>query len=323
MKNVTWSCAVVLASLYIGACTAAEPSYPSKPIRMLVGFGAGGAADVLGRIVAQKLTEAWGQTVVVDNRPGATTTIAAETAANARPDGYTLLVITSAHAVSAGLYRKLNYHPVKSFTPISLIASAPLVLVAAPAMPAKNIAELIATAKASPGKITFGSSGTGSITYLAGELLKSKAGIDILHVPYKAMSQLQTDLMGGNIQLAFTSIPAGIGQIKAGKIRALGVTSAKRSPSLPDVRTIAESGVAGYEVSNWYGVLAPAGVPKGIVAKLHAQIVKSIQTPEGVDAITKQGADPEVSTPEEFRAYLASEVTKWEQLIKSAGIQAE
>jgi tripartite-type tricarboxylate transporter receptor subunit TctC len=322
MKNVMWSCAV-LAGLYIGACPAADPPYPSKPIRMLVGFGAGGAADVLGRILAQKLTETWGQTVVVDNRPGATTTIAADTAANSRPDGYTLLVITSAHAVSAGLYRKLNYDPVKSFTPITLIASAPLVLVAAPAMPAKNIAELIAAAKASPGKITFGSSGTGSITYLAGELLKARAGIDILHVPYKAMSQLQTDLMGGNIQLAFTSIPAGIGQIKAGKIRALGVTSAKRSPSLPDVRTIAESGVAGYEVSNWYGVLAPAGVPKDIVAKLHAQIVKSVQTPEGVDAITKQGADPEVNTPEEFRTYLASEVTKWEQLIKAAGIQAE
>ena len=198
-----------------------------------------------------------------------------------------------------------------------------LVLVATQSLPAKSIAELIAAAKASPGKITFGSSGTGSITYLAGELLKDRAGIDILHVPYKAMSQLQVDIMGGNIQLAFTSIPASIGQIKTGRVRALGVTSAKRLPSLPDVRTIAEGGVPGYEVLNWYGVLAPAGVPRDIAGKLHAQIVKSIKTPEVAEAITRQGADPEVNTPEEFRAYLVSEVAKWRQVIKAAGMQPE
>lgn len=323
MKSVIWSVTVLLTSLSIGACQAADPRYPTKPIRMLVGFGPGGAADVLGRILGQKLTEALGQTVVVDNRPGATTTIAAEIAANSRPDGYTLLVVTSAHAVSAGLYKKLSYDPVKSFSPITLIASAPLVLVATLSSPAKSVSELIAAAKASPGKITYGSSGTGSITFLAGELLKIRAGIDILHVPYKAMSQLQSDLIGGGIQLAFTSIPAGIGQIRSGKIRALGVTSAKRSPSLPNVRTIAEDGVPGYEVSNWYGVLAPAGAPRDIIDKLRAQIVKSVQSPEGAEAITRQGADPEVNTPEEFRAYLVSEVAKWGQIIKTAGIQPE
>lgn len=323
MKSVIWSVTVLLASLSIYACQAADPRYPTKPIRMLVGFGPGGAADVLGRILGQKLTEALGQTVVVDNRPGATTTIAAEIAANSRPDGYTLLVVTSAHAVSAGIYKKLSYDPVKSFSPITLIASAPLVLVATLSSPAKSVSELIAAAKASPGKITYASSGTASITFLAGELLKIRAGIDILHVPYKAMSQLQSDLIGGGIQLAFTSIPAGIGQIRSGKIRALGVTSAKRSPSLPNVRTIAEDGVPGYEVSNWYGVLAPAGVPRDIIDKLFTQIVKSVQSPEGAEAITRQGADPEVNTPEEFRAYLVSEVAKWGQIIKTAGIQPE
>jgi tripartite-type tricarboxylate transporter receptor subunit TctC len=322
MKRIATG-AIVITAFSCQPCGAAESSYPTKPIRMLVGFGPGGAADVLARIMGQKLTNAWGQTVVVDNRPGATTTIAAETAANAKPDGYTFLVITSAHAVSAGLYKKLSYDPVKSFSPITLIASAPLVLVATPSLAVKSVGELIAAAKAAPGKITFGSSGTGSITYLAGELLKSQAAIDIVHVPYKAMSQLQGDLMGGNIQLAFTSIPAGLGQINSGRIRALGVTSAKRSASLPDVRTISESGVTGYEVSNWYGVLAPAGLPRAILKKVHAQIVSSVQSPEGIEAITKQGANPEVNTPDEFQAYLASEVAKWTQVVKSAGIQPE
>lgn len=290
---------------------------------MLVGFGPGGAADVLARIVGQKLTNAWGQTVVIDNRPGASTTIAAETAANAKPDGYTLLVITSAHAVSAGFYKKLSYDPVSSFSPITLIASAPLVLVATPSLAAKSIGELIAAAKAAPGKITFGSSGTGSITHLAGELLESQAAIDIVHVPYKAMSQLQGDLMGGNIELAFTSVPATLGQIRSGRMRALGVTSAKRSASLPDVPTISESGVAGYEVSNWYGVLSPAGLPRSILNKVHAQIVNSVQTPDGVEAITRQGANPEVNTPGEFQAFLGTEVAKWTKVVKSAGILPE
>ena len=315
--------AIVMTALSCQPCGAAEPSYPAKPIRMLVGFGPGGAADVLARILGQKLTNAWGQIVVVDNRPGATTTIAAETVANAKPDGYTLLVISSAHAVSAGLYTKLSYDPVKSFSPITLIASAPLVLAATPSLAARSVGELIAAAKTAPGKITYGSSGTGSITFLAGELLKSQAEIDIVHVPYKNMSQLQGDLMAGNIQLAFTSIPAGLGLVKSGRIKALGVTSAMRSASLPEVRTISESGVTGYEVSNWYGVLAPAGLRQAIMKTVHAQIVSSVQTPEGVEAITRQGADPKVSTPDEFQAYLATEVAKWTQVVKSAGIRPE
>ena len=323
MWTSVWGVAVLLAGLFVCVCQVAQAAYPDKPIRMLVGFGPGGAADVLGRILGQKLTEAMGQTVVVDNRPGATTTIAAEIAANARPDGYTLLVITSAHAVSAGLYRKLSYDPVKSFEPITLIASAPLVLASTPSLPVKSVSELIAVARASPGKITYGSSGTGSITFLAGELLKLNAGIDILHVPYKAMSQLQSDLISGGIQLAFTSIPAGIGLIKSGRIRALGVTSAKRSPALPNVHTVSEDGVTGYEVSNWYGVLAPAGVPQAIVDKLCKQIVRSVQTPEWVGAITLQGAEPEVSTPKAFRNYLVAEVVKWKQVIQTAGMQPE
>lgn len=317
---------VITASLGVLVCVSAaasEPAYPAKPIRMMVGFGPGGAADILARIVGQKLTDAWGQPVVVDNRPGATTTIAAETAARAKPDGYTLLTITSAHAVSASLYRKLGYDPVKSFSPITLIASAPLVLVANPSLPVKSVSDLVAAAKASPGKLTFGSSGSASITHLAGELLKGRAGIDIVHVPYKAMSQLIGDIIGGNIHLAFTSIPAGLGQIKSSRIRALAVTSLKRSPSLPEVATIAEAGLTGFEVTNWYGILAPAGSSRQIVDRLNAQIVKIVRTPDAAAAILNQGAEPAASSPEAFRDYLAAEVAKWAKVVKASGIQPE
>ena len=315
--------ATSLGILVWSPAAASEPAYPAKPIRMMVGFGPGGAADILARIVGQRLADAWGQPVVVDNRPGATTTIAAETAARARPDGYTLLTITSAHAVSANLYRKLGYDPVKSFVPVTLIASAPLVLVADPSLRVKSVRDLLEAAKASPGKLMFGSSGRASITHLAGELLKSQAEINIIHVPYKAMSQLMSDVIGGNIQLAFTSIPAGLGQIRAGRILALAVTSLKRSSSLPDVATFAESGVAGFEVTNWYGILVPTGTPRQIVDRLNSKIVNIIRTPDASEAIVKQGAEPTTSSPESFRNYLAAEVTKWAKVVRAAGIQPE
>ncbi|OGA37466.1 MAG: hypothetical protein A3G24_08840 [Betaproteobacteria bacterium RIFCSPLOWO2_12_FULL_62_13] len=315
--------ATSLGILVWSPAAASEPAYPAKPIRMMVGFGPGGAADILARIVGQRLADAWGQPVVVDNRPGATTTIAAETAARARPDGYTLLTITSAHAVSANLYRKLGYDPVKSFVPVTLIASAPLVLVADPSLRVKSVRDLLEAAKASPGKLMFGSSGRASITHLAGELLKSQAEINIIHVPYKAMSQLMSDVIGGNIQLAFTSIPAGLGQIRAGRILALAVTSLKRSSSLPDVATFAESGVTGFEVTNWYGILVPTGTPRQIVDRLNSKIVNIIRTPDASEAIVKQGAEPTTSSPESFRNYLAAEVTKWAKVVRAAGIQPE
>lgn len=301
---------------------AAEESYPTKPIRMVVGFGPGGAADILARIIGQRLTDSWGQPVIVDNRPGATTTIAADTVARSRGDGYTLLVITSAHAVSASMYKGLAYKPTESFTPITIIASAPLVLIASMSSPIKSVAELISAAKASPSKITFGSSGGASITHLAGELLKTQAGIDIMHVPYKAMSQLMGDILSGNIQLAFTSIPAGLAQIKSGRVRPIGVSSSKRARALADVPTIAEAGLPGYEVSNWYGVLAPAGVPPRVVEKLHAQIVQIVQTRETAEAISRQGAEPEVSSPEAFKVYLTAEVAKWEKVVRASGVRA-
>lgn len=324
MKRVLLPVIMMFPGVLVAPSAAAsEPAYPAKPIRMMVGFGPGGAADILARIAGQKLTDAWGQPVVIDNRPGATTTIAADIAARARPDGYTLLTITSAHAVSASLYRKLGYDPVKSFAPVTLIASAPLVLVAHPSLPAKSVGELVAAAKTAPGKFMYASSGTASITHLAGELLKSRAGIDIVHVPYKAMSQLLGDVIGGNIQLAFTSIPAGLGQIRSGRMRALAVTSLKRSPSLPEVATIAESGVAGFEVTNWYGILAPAGTSRQIVDRLNAQIVKIVRTPDAAEAIMNQGAEPETSTPRAFGGYLAAEVAKWAKVVKDSGIHPE
>jgi len=322
--------AVIIASVVTAAASCAfgthvaySQAYPTKPIRMIVAFAPSGAPDIIGRLIGQKLNENLGQPVIVDNRPGATTTIAAETAARARPDGYTLLTITSAHAVSANLYRKLGYDPVKSFVPVTLIASAPLVLVADPSLRVKSVRDLLEAAKASPGKLMFGSSGRASITHLAGELLKSQAEINIIHVPYKAMSQLMSDVIGGNIQLAFTSIPAGLGQIRAGRILALAVTSLKRSSSLPDVATFAESGVAGFEVTNWYGILVPTGTPRQIVDRLNSKIVNIIRTPDASEAIVKQGAEPTTSSPESFRNYLAAEVTKWAKVVRAAGIQPE
>lgn len=322
MKNrLTHVLALLASALVCFQIQASESAYPSKPIRMIVGFPPGGAVDILARIVGQKLTDAWGQQVVLDNRPGAGSTIAGEITAAAIPDGYTVLMITSSHAVSAGLYAKLNYHSVNSFAPVSLVATAPQLLSANLSLPARSIRELVSLAKASPGKLNFGSGGSGSTTHLAGELFKSMAGIDIVHIPYKGAALALTDVIGGQIQLAFTSLPGALPQVTAQRVKALAVTSAKRSPSLPEVPTIAESGFPGYEATNWYGILVPAGTPKEIINKLHAQVVKILQTPEVAAAITRQGAEPEVSSPQAFGAHLKSEIAKWTKVIREAGIR--
>ena len=313
----------VAAALCSQQAGAAEVTYPSKPIRIIVGFPPSGAADIFARLVGQKLTDAWKEQVVVDNRPGAGSTIGSEIAAKSTPDGYTLMVVSASYATSAGLYKKLNYHPIDSFAPITMLASNPNVLQAHPSVPAKSAKELIAMVKATPGKLTMGSAGTGSITHLAGELFTNMAGIKVTHVPYKGGGPNLIALLSGEIQVTVASIPASLGHIQAGRVKALGLTSARRSRTLPEVPTIAESGVPGYEALNWYGILAPAGAPKPIIAKLNEQINEILRAPDMVEALAKQGADAEGGTPEAFRTYLQSEIAKWSKVIKAAGVQVQ
>ncbi len=314
-------CAVaILGSSPAGA---AELAYPTKPIRIIVGFSPAGAADIFARMVGQKLTDAWGQTTVIDNRPGAGSTIGSEITANAVPDGHTLMVVSASYATSAGLYEKrIKYHPIDSFIPITLIGSNPNLLLAHPSVPVKSVKELVTAAKAAPGKFTMGSAGTGSITHLAGELFANMAGIQFTNVPYKGGGPNMTALLGGEIQLTVASIPASLGSLKAGRVKALGVTSARRSPALPEVPAIAEAGVPGYEALNWYGILSPAGVPKPIIAKLYGQMSAILRMPDIVEALAKQGADPGGGPPEEFRKFLQVEIAKWTQVIKAAGVPA-
>ena len=302
---------------------AAEPVYPTKPIRVIVGFPPAGAADIFARLVGQRVGDAWGQPMVVDNRPGAGSTIGSEIVAKAQPDGYTLMVVSASYATSAGLYKNLKYHPINSFAPITMLASNPNMLLAHPSVPATSAKDIIAIAKKSPGKLTMGSAGTGSITHLAGELFTSMAGITVTHVPYKGGGPNIIALLGGQIQITVTSVPASLGHVKAGRVKALGVTSARRSPVLPDVPTIAESAVPGYEAKNWYGMLAPTGVPKPILAKLNQQVNEALRARDIADAISKQGADPEGGTAEAFGAYLKSEIAKWSKVIQAAGLKVE
>jgi len=313
----------VAAALCSQQADAAEATYPTKPIRVIIGFPPAGAADIFARLVGQKLAETWGQPVVIDNRPGAGSTIGSEIAANATPDGHTLMAVSASYATSAGLYKKLNYHPINSFAPITMIVSNANLLLAHPSVPAKSAKELIAVAKANPGKLAMGSAGTGSITHLAGELFANMAAIKVTHVPYKGGGPNLNALLGGEIQITVASVPASLGHVKAGRVKALGLTSVKRSAVLPEVPTIAESGVPGYEAKNWYGILAPAGVPKPIVAKLNGQINESLRAPDLVEAIAKQGAEVEGGTPEAFRKYLQSEIAKWSKVIEAAGVQVQ
>ncbi len=311
----------VLGTTTAGAAGAAEPAFPTKPIRVIVGFPPGGAADIFARMVGQKLTDAWGQTVVVDNRPGAGSTIGSELTANAVPDGHTLMVVSASYATSAGLYAgRIKFHPVDSFVPITLIASNPNVLLAHPSVASNTVKELVAAAKASPGKLTMGSAGTGSITHLAGELFASMAAIKFTHVPYKGGGPNFTALLGGEIQLSVTSVPAALGGLKAKRVKALGVTSLKRSLVLPDVPTIAETGVPGYETLNWYGLLSPAGVPAPVIAKTYAEVSRILQMPDIVESLTKQSADPGGMPPAMFKKFLQAELSKWALAIKAAGV---
>jgi tripartite-type tricarboxylate transporter receptor subunit TctC len=297
--------------------------YPAKPVRMVIGFAPGGGMDVLARIMAPKLNERWGHQVVIDNRPGAGGNVGAEIVAKAAPDGYTILMTPISHALAAGLYPKLPFHPADSFSGITLIGASPLVLLSHPSSPMKTVKDVIATAKARPGQLSFGSAGVAGSTHLAGELLKFQTGTDIVHVPYRGVGLAFADLMGGHIPLLMAALTGAMPHIKSGKISAIAVTSIQRSNALPDVPTIAESGVAGYDVTAWFGALVPAGTDRKIVDRLHDEFGAVLRMPDIREAFARAGTDPVTNTPREFDAYLRAEIAKWTKVIRESRVKAE
>ena len=300
------------------------PDYPTKPIRLVVPFPPGGATDLIARAVAQKLGETWGQSVVVDNRPGAGGNIGTELVARSAPDGYTLEMGTvGTHAINASLYSKMPYDHVRDFVPVILVAGVPNVLEVNPALPVNSVQELIAYAKANPGKLNFASSGSGTSIHLSGELFKVMAGVQMTHVPYKGSAPALQDLIGGQVQLMFDNLPPSLPQIKAGKLRALAVTSAGRAPALPDTPTVAEAGLPGFEASSWFGVLAPAGTPPEIVNKLNAEIAKWLASPGAKEKLANVGANIAGGTPEDFARHIQAETAKWAKVVKESGAKVD
>jgi tripartite-type tricarboxylate transporter receptor subunit TctC len=305
-------------------CNAAQPqNYPAKPIRFILPFPPGGGTDTLARIVGQKLGEILGQTIVMDNRPGAGANIGAEIAAHSVADGYTLLMGNIAHAVNMTLYSKPGYDLTKDFAPITLLAATPNILVVHPSIAAKSVQELVALAKAKPGQLNYASSGSGSSAHLAGELFKNLAGVDIVHIPYKGGGPAVISLVGGEAVIGFATMPSVLPQVKAGKLRALAVTTIKRSPAVPDLPTVAESGVAGYDANTWYGALAPARTPAAIVTRLHDEFVKIMRSADIRERIAVHGYEADTDTPQEFAAFIRSEVVKWGKVVRAAGIRAD
>ena len=314
--------AIALVGSLAGA--AAAQSYPSRPIRMIVPSTPGGSVDTLARTIGPRLSERWGQQVVVDNRSGAGGVIAAELTAKAPPDGYTLIMGTVASMASnVSLSRSLPYHPVRDFAPVTQVASQQLVLLVHPAVPARSVAELVRLAKAKPGQLTFASAGSGAGGHLSGELFKMLTGIDIVHVPYKGVAPALVDVISGQVTMTYSSILSGLPHIKSGKLRALAVTGAHRSPAVPELATMSEAGVKGYESSTWYGVLAPQATPRPIVVKLHDEIVSILKLAEVKDRLLTEGAEPVGSSPEQFGEFIKSEIAKWSKVIKAAGIKAD
>ena len=307
-----------------GSSASVAQDYPLRPIRVLAPFPAGSGVDVVARLIATPLAQSIGQPVVVDNRPGAAGKIACELAARATPDGYTLLLgNASTLAMLPNLDKRVEFDPVKSFAPIALISSSANVLVVHPAIAATSVSALITLAKAKPGALNYGSAGAGNSTHLAAELFKLSAGVDFVHVPYKGTPPMIADLLSGRIQLSFTSILSALPHVQQGRLRALGVTSLKRATSLPDVPTISEAGLKGYEMVVWHGILAPAKTPQPIVVRLNHDVVKIVQSREARERLAAQGLEAIGGTPAEFHAYIAAEVAKWAKVVKHAGIATE
>ena len=305
------------------ASTAGAQEYPTKPIRLIVPFAPGGPTDIMSRAISERITSRLGQPLVVDNRPGAGGGIGSELAARSAPDGYTMLLgHIGTHAINSSLYPKLGYDPARDFAPITMIATLPLGLWVNASVPAASVKELIALAQAKPGSINFGSAGSGGPTHMAGEMLKSMARIDIVHVPYKGNAASLTDLVAGRVQMMFSNLLTAGPLAKAGKLRGLAISTAKRSPQAPELPTVAESGVPGYDITPWYGVLFPAATPRAIVLRLNQEIGGILTTPEVAERFRVQGIDLVTSTPEAFAALIKAEIPKWRKVVKESGATA-
>jgi len=299
-------------------------SYPTRPIRIIVAYTPAGTTDILARLVGQKMTERWGQSVIVENRPGANGNIGTEMAARATPDGYTLLMATSAtHGINVTLYPKLTWHPQRDFEPISLVATVPNLLVVNNALPVKSVKELIAYAKTNPGKLSFGSPGIGSTGHLSMELFKTLTGTNMVHVPYKGSAGVLADVTAGQIQLTMDNIPVYLPQAKAGKIRALALSSSQRVPAAPEIPTVAEAGVPGFEAGAWFALFAPAKTSKAVVQRIAAETQRILKLPEVSERLASLGAQPVGSTPQELAKFNASEITKWRKVIQDANVKLE
>jgi len=299
----------------------ATTEFPVRPIRLVSPFSPGGGNDFVSRTIATGVSKELGHLVVVDNRPGANTIIGMDIVAKSSPDGYTLITTSSTQAINATLYPKLPYDSIKSFQPISMVGSSPLIVAVPVSSPLTGIPKLIAAAKAKPGELTYPSAGTGNSTHLAGELFAAMAGIELLHVPYKGSAPGITDLIAGRLSAVFSTSASVLPHVKAGKLRALATTGAERSAVAPDLPTVRESGVTGYEASSWYGIIGPAGIPKSVVTRLHGAMVKAIATPDVKQRLLAQGIDPVGNTPEEFAAHVKSEIVKWRKVLEIAGVK--
>ena len=309
--------------LCLGAAPAGAQTYPSKPIRMIVPFAPGGGTDILARIIGQQLADAWGQAVNVENRAGASGNLGTELVARSAPDGHTLVMAINTHAVNASLYSKLPFDPVKDFAPVILTATTANILVVHPSVAANSVQELIALAKAQPGKLNYASGGSGTTSHLAAELFKTMAGVEMVHVPYKGGGAAYTDLISGQVQLYFVGIPGTLQYLKAGRLRALGVTTPRRSPAAPETPTIAESGLPGFSATTWWGILAPAGTPQPIIARIDFEVARILKLPEVRAKLDAQGFEPVASTPESFGAFMRSEIELWARAVKASGARAE
>ncbi len=316
-------CAVVAIAAGFAALPATGQGYPAKTIRYIVPFPPAGATDILARWVAEKISPALGQTVVVENRPGAAGGVGTDLVAKSPADGYTILMATAAQAVSETLYVKQPFSFARDLTGVALVARVPNVMEVHPSVPARTVKEFIALAKARPGQINFASSGSGTTIHMSGELFKMLAGVDIVHVPYKGSAQAITDLIAGHVSVMWDNLPASMPYLKAGRLRAVAITTAQRYSGLPDLPTVAESGVPGYEASSWFGVAAPAATPREAVARLNAEINRAINLPDMKERFAQQGATPSPGTPEDFNAWIRSEITKWGKVVKASGAKVE
>ena len=318
-----WKAGAVALAAALLAIPAQAQKYPSKPIRMIVGYAPGGGSDIMGRLMAVQITEALGQQVVVENRPGAAQNVAAEYIAKQPADGYTLFMSSAAHGINVSLYPKINYDPMKDFAPVAVFATSPNLLLVHPSFPAKNVREFIAVAKKNPTKLNFSSSGSGSTQHLSGELLNIQIGVKMTHVPYKGSAPSMTALASGEVDFSFNNIPASQPLMTPGRVRALGITSVKRSPLLPELPTLSESGLPGFVTETWYGVLVPAGTPAEVISTLNGVIVKAVQKPDFRARLAQLGADPLAESPEFFRKMLAQEIQRWAKVVKLSNAKPE